>query len=211
MAALSPQTMTVRLKAPPPLETELAVVELQDGRIEVRHGDTVIGEGSPSALDLQPPLSPGYAEAVAASRNYAGFVDHRFPTCFVCGTNRREGDGLRIYAGAVPGKPIVAAPWTPDASLDSGDGTIRPEFLSAALDCPGYFAVTPDRRMMLLAQFTAQWDHPVRVGEKCTVIGWSLSSNGRKHEAGTALYNSDGRLCGRAKALWIEPRGSDGS
>ena len=208
VAALAPHIVTVRLMVPPPLETELSVVESQDGRIEVRHGDILIGEAIPATLDLQTPPPPTYVEAVEASCNYVGFVDHRFPTCFVCGINRSEGDGLRIYAGAVPGSNIVAAPWTPDSSLDSGDGTIRPEFLSAALDCPGYYAVTPDRRIMLLAQFTAQWDRAVRVGEKCTVIGWGLGSSGRKHEAGTALYNSEGELCGRARALWIEPRGT---
>jgi hypothetical protein len=37
------------------------------------------------------------------------------------------------------------------------------------------------------------------------VIGWHISSEGRKHEAGTALFDEDGELCGRAKAVWIEP------
>jgi hypothetical protein len=206
IAALSPHTLAVRLKAPPPLDTGLSVIETQDGRVEVRHGDTIVGEGSPAKLDLQPPRPPPYDEAVAASRNYAGFARHSFPTCFVCGVNRAWGDGLCIYAGEVPGRSIVAAPWTPDASLDRGDGLIRPEFMSAALDCPGYFAVTPGERVMLLAQLTVQTERLVRVGELCTVIGWRIGSNGRKHEAGTALFGNDGELCGRARALWIEPR-----
>lgn len=206
VAALSPGTMTVRLKVPPPLETELSVFESTDGDIEVRHGDTLVGEGSPASLDLQPPSPPEYSEVVEASRHYAGFKSHRFPTCFVCGVSRHAGDGLCIYAGPVSWSRIVAAPWTPDASLDRGDGLIRSEFMSAALDCPGYFAVAPDDRMMLLAQFTARWDRLARVGEMCTVIGWGIGSNGRKHDAGTALYNKDGELLGRARALWVEPR-----
>jgi hypothetical protein len=208
IAALAPHTLSVRLAMPPPLDTELAVTETQDGRIEVRHGDTVIGEGSPATLDLQPPQPPSYHEAVRASGNYAGFVRHAFPTCFVCGAHRTHGDGLCIYAGEVPGREIVAAPWTPDASLDRGDGAVRPEFMSAALDCPGYYAVTPGERVMLLAQFTAQTERLARVDEPCTVIGWRISSNGRKHEAGTAVFGADGKLCGRAWAMWIEPRGT---
>jgi hypothetical protein len=78
--------------------------------------------------------------------------------------------------------------------------------MSAALDCPGYFAVIPGERVMLLAQFTAQTERLARVGEPCTVIGWSIGSNGRKHEAGTALFGEDGELCARARAIWIEPR-----
>jgi hypothetical protein len=200
------QPLSVRLKAPPPLDTELAVVTLADGGIEVRDGERLVGSGSPAPLDLSVPPPVEYREAVEASRSYVGFISHRFPTCFVCGVDRSPGDGLCIYAGAVAGRDIVAAPWTPDVSLDRGDGTIRPEFMSAVLDCPGYYAVTPDVRMMLLAQFTAQWDRPVRVGEPCVVVGWAIGSNGPKHEAGTALYGSDGELLGRARALWVEPR-----
>jgi len=59
---------------------------------------------------------------------------------------------------------------------------------------------------MLLAQFTLQLERLARVGEPCTVIGWAISSNGRKHEAGTALFGEDGELCGRARAVWVEPR-----
>jgi len=100
----------------------------------------------------------------------------------------------------------VAAPWVPDATLDAGDGKVRPEFMSAALDCPGYYAVAPDDRMMLLAEFTAHVDRRVHIGASCTVLGWRIQSDGRKHTAGTALYDGKGQLCGRARALWIEPR-----
>jgi len=100
----------------------------------------------------------------------------------------------------------VAAPWVPDASLDAGDGKVHPEFMSAALDCPGYYAVAPDDRMMLLACLTAHLDRRVHVGEACTAVGWAIGSSGRKHEAGTALFDGKGELCARARALWIEPR-----
>jgi hypothetical protein len=200
------QPLSVRLKAPPPLDTELAVVEAAEGGIEIRDAQRSIGSVSPAALNLSLPPGVGYREAVEASRNYVGFANHRFPRCFVCGVDRDHGDGLCIFAGAVAGRNVVAAPWTVDASLDGGDGNVRPEFMWAALDCPGYYAVTPDDRMMLLAQFTAQLDRPVRVGERCVVVGWSIGSNGPKHEAGTALYGADGELRGRAWALWVEPR-----
>jgi hypothetical protein len=38
------------------------------------------------------------------------------------------------------------------------------------------------------------------------VIGWRIAVNGRKYEVGTALFDEDGELCGRARALWIEPK-----
>ena len=41
------------------------------------------------------------AEARAASASYPGLASHPFPTCFACGTDRGEGDGLRIFPGRV--------------------------------------------------------------------------------------------------------------
>src|SRR6516165_1332466 len=206
VATLAARTVTVRLLKPPPLDTPLTVSPLEDGGLHVLHGEQLIGEAHPAALVLPAPQVPEYLAAVEASRHYAGFRHHRFPTCFVCGTQRARGDGLRIFAGPLPERGVVAAPCVPDASLDRGDGKVRPEFMSAALDCPGYYAVAPDDRMMLLAEFTAHADRLVHVGESCTLVGWRVGASGRKHEAGTAIYDGKGELCGKARALWIEPR-----
>jgi hypothetical protein len=206
VAALAARIVTVRLLKPPPLDRELGVEELEGGDLRVQDGSEPVGEARPTQFDLEVRPVPDYLEAVEASRHYAGFRYHRFPTCFVCGTHRVRGDGMRIFAGAIAERSMVAAPWVPDASLDAGDGKVRPEFMSAALDCPGYYAVAPDDRMMLLAEFTARIDRRVRIGESCTVVGWQIGAAGRKHEAGTALYDGNGDLVGRARALWIEPR-----
>jgi hypothetical protein len=206
VATLASRTLEVRLLKPPPLNVELSVKELADGALQVLRGEEPVGEARPTVLTLAARPAPDYLEAVEASRHYAGFRHHRFPTCFVCGTQRVRGDGMRIFAGPLPERGLVAAPWVPDASLDGGEGKVRPEFMSAALDCAGYYAVAPDDRMMLLAQFTAHVDRLVHVGESCTVIGWQIGTSGRKHEAGTAVYDGKGELCGRARALWIEPR-----
>jgi hypothetical protein len=205
VATLASDTLAVRLLKPPPLDTELDIVEREDGAIEVRRGDTLVGEAQRTELKLKLPPPPSYFEAVEASRRYTGFQAQRFPTCFVCGAQRPRGDGMRIFAGPIPERGIVAAPWVPDTSLDRGDGKVRPEFISAALDCPGYYALTDDDRMMLLAELTVHLDRLVHIDESCTVIGWRMSDDGRKHEAGTAIFDEDGELCGRARALWIEP------
>jgi hypothetical protein len=206
VATLASRTLEVRLLKPPPLASELTVQEGADGLLQILEGREVIGEARPALLALEARPAPDYLEAVEASRHYAGFRHHRFPTCFVCGTQRVRGDGLRIFAGPLAERGVVAAPWVPDSSLDGGEGKVRPEFMSAALDCPGYYAVAPDDKMMLLAQFTAHVDRLVHIGESCTVVGWQIGSSGRKREAGTAIFDGKGELCGRALALWIEPR-----
>lgn len=204
VAARAGRTVTVRILRPPPLDTPLETVELADGTMAVTSGAERIGEARNAELVLESPSAPSYFEAVEASRGYAGFAHHRFPSCFVCGTRRTRGDGMRIFAGPIAERDLVAAPWVPDVSLDRGDGKVRPEFMSAALDCPGFYAASPDDRMMLLGEITVHVNRLVHVGERCTVIGWALEASGRKRAAGTAVYAEDGEVCGLARALWIE-------
>lgn len=204
----------VRLEKPVPLERELDVIQLADGLVELRDGlrDERIALAEPATLSLDVPPAPGYLEAVEASRRYVGLHGHAFPGCFVCGPGRTRPDGLRIFAGVLAdrvteaGVAPVAAPWVPDISLGAPDGKVRPEFMWAALDCPGYFAARSDGVPMLLASFTAHVDRRVHVDESCVVVGWRIRGEGRKHEVGTALFDDDGELCAQAQALWIEPR-----
>lgn len=217
--------VTVRLLKPPPLETELHVVERDDAReigpgqrawpIEVVHGGEVVARARPGDLTgLRAPAAPDRALAAEASRRYAGFRRHPAPACFVCGPERAPGSGLRIFAGALRAEAgpahLVAAPWTPDASLDAGDGLVAAEYLWAALDCPGYAAVAEDMRPMLLGELTVEVERSVPVGEPCIVVGWPIAAQGRKHEAGTALFDARGNPCARARATWIEPRPMNG-
>ncbi len=204
VSARSPGPVTVRLLAPPPLEEPMIV--RRDGVVlRIASGDTAIAEAR--AMDSRLPVAPQtppYEAALEASRHYSGFRHHDFPECFVCGTRRERGDGLRIFAGPW-GEGIVAAPWVPDASLAGDDGKVSGEYMSAALDCPGYFAAQVERPM-LLGEFTVHVDRRVHIDEPCVVIGWRLGSSGRKHVVGTALFDEDGELCARALGLWIEAR-----
>jgi hypothetical protein len=202
-AATVKQDMRVRLVSPPPLEVPLVIQPDGESGWVLRHEDKVVATAQPMRLQLEVPPPPRYTQAVWASQHYPGFHQHTFPECFVCGPLRRRGDGLRIFPGQLD-TGIVAAPWLPSDSLDAEDGKVAPEFLWAALDCPGYFAVSSGRRPMLLGEMQAHIDRLVHTGEPCTVIGWKVSSEGRKHQAGTAIFDEDGELCARALATWIE-------
>lgn len=206
-ALLDAPVVTVRLLAPPPLDVELSAA-MRHGRLEVRRDETPIAEARAGDLgDIEPPPPPTYSEAVAAAARYAGFTKHPARECFVCGPTRGAGDGLRIFCGPLEhAADLAAGPWQPDDTLAAGDGRVAPEIVWAALDCPGFHAVAPDMRMMLLGELTARVDRRVEVGERCTVVGWKIGSSGRKHEAGTALYGAAGDVCGLGRAIWIEPR-----
>jgi hypothetical protein len=196
--------MKVRLHRPPPLEAALDV-RRTPGSLELLHGGETLATAEAGVLPALPCRRTSFEVASRLSRSYSGFQHHPFPRCFVCGPEREPHDGLRIFPGPWHSGHVVA-PWVPHAALDRGDGTVAPEHVWAALDCPGYFAAASDGRPMLLGEITVHLGRPVRVDERCIVIGWRLASEGRKHRVGTAVYGEGRQLRGVAEALWIEPR-----
>jgi hypothetical protein len=202
------QPVTVRLLRSPPLATALELHGMEPGMWAVDHaGLRYIEARATAPLELAIPASPGYLLAQKSSLD--GPVDpheHPCPGCFVCGPERARGDGLRIFAGPVPGRDLVAAAWLPDESLAGGDGRVQAEVLNAALDCPGFHALRTGPRPWLLGEFTAHVDHLVHADERCVIVGWKIGGGGRKQTVGTALFNEDGKVCAWARGIWIEPR-----
>ena len=127
----------VSLRRPVPLDTELTVVP--DGEIaRVLHGSELVAEVEPAgeiALDVP---RASIDEAREAAGRYGGPPDEVFASCYVCGPKR--DDSFHIFAGPVPGRALVACPWTPPAWAADDDGRVLPEHVWAALDCPTYFA-----------------------------------------------------------------------
>jgi hypothetical protein len=206
LGAFSAEPLEVRLRAPVPLAVPLTIAAREAGALELRDEDRLIATAAPAPLDLEVPAAVPETAAIAAAADWRGAREHVSPGCFVCGPGRSDGLGLRPGPLVHEGLQCVATPWRPDATLAGTCGRVRPEFLWAALDCPGYFAVVPDSRTMLVGSFTGRVDDVVSVGERCVVAGWSLGGKGRTYRAGTALYGEDGRCVARAVALWIEPR-----
>jgi len=205
--------VAVRLFAPPPLETSLVVREegegaslFATGTSEVDGEDIKVAAARPVALDLTPPPPPTYKEAVSAAKAFRGFDEHVFPGCFVCGPDRAEGDGLRIFPGTTGRDDVFAAPWVPDVSLaHPGSSRVAPEFLWAALDCPGAFSFPqPEGKVILLGEMKVELAGEVEALEPCVLSSWVIRHDGRKHFTGSAIYNSSGQICGAAQGLWIE-------
>jgi len=208
LARYSTDLVRVRIEKPIPLQVALEVRSGENGNLELLHDGALLARAQPwlSPFELAVPPAPDYLQALDASLRFTGFAHHPFPRCFVCGTERARGDGLRIFAGALTGHDHVAATWAPDESLSDGNGKVRPEFMSAALDCPGYVAARSDGVPMLLGEYSVHVDRCVHIDEPCIVIGWRIAVRGRVYEVGTALYDYDGDLCAQARAVWIEPR-----
>lgn len=194
----------VRLRVPPPLETEMEVRNSAEG-VVLLHGEIVVAEARSARVLLEVPPCPSHEEAEAASRRFPGFTSHWFPSCFVCGPDRGSGDGLRIFPGPVEGRNMVACPWIPDPSLAATKGLVSPEFLWAALDCPGAFTFPrPAKGVILLGELQAELFGDVLIGERCVLAAWELSHHGRKHQSATALFGESGACRGLGLATWFE-------
>lgn len=202
-AALGGSNCIVTLNAPPPLDQELTLATDGSGAT-LLSGDTLIVSATKTPVQVDVPPAPSLADARDAEPRFTGHSHHIFPGCFVCGPERDPGDGMRIFPGPLhDGAHQVAASWTPDASVADDQGRVRPEFLWAALDCPGYFAVEAEAGLAVLGRMAATLQRPVHSGEQLIVTGWPIGSEGRKHQVGSALHDQTGNLIAAATATWI--------
>lgn len=201
MAAAFDGPVEVTLRKPPPLDRSLQLEPGSPARLHA--GADVVAEARQAVLEVDVPPVPAFASAETIAAAFAGFEQHAFPGCFVCGPDRLPGDGLRIFPGRLPGSDVVAAPWIPHASLTAADGVVLPAILWAALDCPGYFAAADDGETAVLGRMTAEVDPCITAGERCVVVGWPLGRSGRKLHAGTALVDASGTVRGRSLQTWI--------
>ena len=186
----------VTLRLPPPLDRPLAV-EREDGRVLLLDGDALVAEARPAPVEVEPPAPVSVADAEAARERHVRDWSPDFGECYVCGL--RE-DGLEIRVGPVAGRePLHAAPV---ALRETGT-----EFVWAAVDCPGAYAVGAEGRGdIVLGRMTARIDRVPDAGEECVATAWPLGEDGRKLYAGTALFTPSGELLALARQTWIVPK-----
>jgi hypothetical protein len=200
----------VTLRRPPPLATPMVVEQDEQGSVRIHDGHTLIAEATRSPDGPAPgiPGPVGAADARTAAGRARYYTDPVFPDCFVCGPDRRPGDGLRILPGPVPGRALWAAPWTPDPSVASAAGRVRPEVVWAALDCPSGIAAAEAAGLgqdtaILLGRMTVSLAALPRSGQQCRVIAWPGERDGRKLLAESALLGPGGQVLAAARTVWL--------
>jgi len=196
----------VTLKRPIPMDQTMQVVADPAGVAALLHADTEIASARVAELDLDVPEAISFSEAAAARASYPGYRAHPFPNCYVCGTNRCCGDGMCLFTGTV-GDGMVASSWVPTAEFVDEEGIVAPEFIVAALDCPGAWALIQRYGIegpIVLGRMTYRLDKPIYAGERYVVMGWAQGRERRKALCGTAIYDTDGEVCASAAATWIQ-------
>lgn len=188
------QVAEVTLRLPPPLGTPLRVERTRQGVEVYDGGEQLVAQATSARLAEPPPPGVPYDEAVAAAASYAGFVDHPFPTCYVCGPQRP--DGLRIFPGPLPDGRGTAAPWL----VPEGVSAVT---VWAALDCPGGWAIIGPGRPYVLGRMAARVLAVPPVGAGCVVVGAVNATAGRKAGVRSAVYGPGGEPVAYARSTWI--------
>lgn len=191
----------VTLRQPPPLERPMQL-NVQTDNAVLMHQDILVAEAKVTDFQLTIPPVVSYAETITAIQKSKTYDAVLLPNCFVCGSARKKGDGLCIYPGNV-GPQKVAAPWIPYENLGDEFGNVKTPFIWSALDCPGAWAIQESSQFYLLGRMAAKEVQPIKINETYTVMGWVLSTEGRKTWTGTAIYDKAGKVCAFAKATWI--------
>jgi hypothetical protein len=186
----------VTLRLPPPLDRPLRV-ERAEGGVRLIDGEAVVAEARPAPVEVEAPAPISVADADNARERHVREWTPDFRECYVCGV--RE-DGLEIRVGLVGERePLHAAPIV---LPEKGE-----EFVWAAIDCPGAYAVGAEGRGdIVLGRMTARVNRVPDAGELSVVASWPLGEDGRKLYAGTALFGADGELLALARQTWIAPR-----
>ncbi|MDP3711542.1 MAG: hypothetical protein Q8R60_03535 [Mycobacteriales bacterium] len=179
----------VTLRRPPPLETDLRV----EGH-EVYDGEHLVATSALAGVDVTPPDPVDVATARAAGAGFRDGVEHPFPRCFVCGSERDAPDSLGLRPGLLA-PDRTAAVWVPQDD--------SPVMVWAALDCPGGWASGYPARPMVLGRMALDLRALPVAGEEHVVQGWVTGRDGRKTHTGTVLHSPAGEVLAVARATWL--------
>ncbi len=204
----------VTLRSPIPLDTPM-IVQRDSGMTTIMHGETLIAEVREAELDLVIPEPPDWESTTAAQPQSPSLqrLNHPLsnhgigfhPICFCCGANHEEG--LKVHAAPVLSGEQVAAVWQSKSEWADSEGFLPDSFLWTALDCPGQFAyMAADIMTGMLGRMTGEVRQRARAGREYLVTGWRIAIDGKKHYAGTAIFDRDENLLAAAKSVWIGTR-----
>ncbi|MDP4890306.1 MAG: hotdog fold thioesterase [Porticoccaceae bacterium] len=221
------QAVEVTLRAPIPLNATMSVhrhdaadrasvtIEIDaDSTSALSTTKTLIAEVRLQPFSLDIPTPPTYQQALAI-RHLAVPLQQRqdspmpgslglHPICFCCGAGHPTG--LQVYAAPLQTGQVAAA-WQTRAEWADSDGLLPARFLWTALDCPGQLAYFHAGQLTgLLGRMTARVHGTVRAGEPLVVTAWPINVDGKKHFAGSAIFNQKGELIAQAIAVWIGKR-----
>jgi hypothetical protein len=199
--------VTVTLRRPTPVDVAVDVDVDAEGTVRLLHDGTVVAEATrapTSWIDGLPLPGPvPLDDAVDAESRFLGHTSHAFPGCFVCGTARDPGDGLRLFTGPVADVTgtVAGVVHLEAVGLPAGEPVPVP-WLWAALDCPTAWAHLGPDEALLLGRITAEVLRVPQPGP-LVAVARATGSDGRKRFSTSALRDTAGELVAAAEATWF--------
>ena len=199
--------MTVAIKRPIPLETDLSVVSVADGRhlLDPAEPEAPILIATPWDPDFATTTAVSLADAADARTRFPSHDDHPVPFCFSCGTN---SDSMHVQSGSL-GDGRWSSDWTVPAWAVGDDGVVDNGVLWAAIDCAQawYVSNEGERRPSVTVQLAVDVLAPLEPGATYALVSWhgtySPEWDGRKRGAGGAVFAADGTCVARSSSFWI--------
>lgn len=191
-------------RRPVPLGRNLRLEERGGQEVGLLDGDEILARVRPSEVEVRVPPVATLEESEVAMRAYPGFNRHLYPNCFTCGPARAEEDGLRIFAGPVAGRELVASSWIPNPGLMGASGDVAREYIWSALDCPSIWALimqepSDSSVRAVSARMAVQQKAPVTPLEPHIVVAWAIGREDRTRTGGAAILTASGELCALAR------------
>jgi hypothetical protein len=182
LAGLLDQPGTVRFHAPIPLATPLHAERAADDTISVEAGRVLVATVMPwdGAVDTSDLVIPDADEVASAEQRWSTDhgARHPYPSCFGCGPDRANSDGLGLRPGFVPALGVHATAWTPP-----GTGPAPAWLVWAALDCasggPALEGATPDQAVVT-GQLAVVIHEPVPAGADLVAVTRARRRDGPK-------------------------------
>ncbi len=195
----------VRLLAPIPLRTPLEPGATADGALRVSAGADPVAtvRRLPGALDVGR-FAPLPADVIRrAELDWLSAADgvHPFPTCFACGPDRPQRDGLGLRPGPVPDAGVHATRWSPP-----GTGEVPAWLVWAALDCGSagpVIAAAPRGASVVTGELAVEISGPVTGGTGYSLLSRPVRRSGRKVVTEAALVDDAGRPAAVAVTTWF--------
>jgi hypothetical protein len=202
------------LRRPIPVGRRLSIESTEPKSWTLTGEQGTLAAARVAAPEIKVPFRPSWADGMACveQRQAAERAGNTFPDCWVCGSGRPAGEGLRVMLGLMTDRPMVAAAWTPGPEAGAPGEELSTASVFAVLDCPGgwacrAFAGAPIAETVTAYQTSRQL-RPVLAGQPYLVSGWSIGAEGRKYRTGSAITTPDGEVCALAVSLWLDARGA---
>jgi len=201
------EPVTVSIRRPIPLDTDMHVVTVHDDWHLVdpnQPGEPVLIASlwDPTYADTAPVSVTAAAEA---RTRFPLTHDHPVPVCFSCGV---EADAMRVHSGELD-DGRWATDWTVPTWAVDQYGHVDPGVLWAAIDCAQawYAGNAGGRRHAVTVQLAVEMLGQLEPGETYALVAWNgtypTSWDGRKRGAGGAVFANDGTCVARSSSFWI--------